>query len=180
MNVIDIVILVALVVFIFNGWLKGFLKKIISLGSLFLGIIIATRYASTLGYEVLEPMGIAPGISVVISYMAILGGIILVQAVVYRIFVKEAAEGLWNKICGAVFGFVEGGLAVSIVLIFLSLYFHVPSDRTRSESLTYKNVKNFAPLVYDSIVTLIPETEDFYQSVFYQHGKEKPKQPGVK
>ncbi len=62
-------------------------------------------------------------------------------------------------------GLLEGGLLVSVTVIFLSIYFHFPSDETRSESLLYKPLKNLAPRLFDSINTFLPESEDFYQEI---------------
>ncbi|MGA9408778.1 MAG: CvpA family protein [Bacteroidota bacterium] len=165
MNTFDTVLLVILGIFMFAGWRSGFLKKLIALACLALALIIATKYASSFGEEVLVPAGISAGTSTTLSYILIVAGIMLAQAIVYKIAIKKLAEGVWNRVGGLIIGLVEGGILLSLMVIFLSIYFHFPSNETRSDSMLYRPVKNFAPRIFDSINTFFPESEDFYQEI---------------
>ena len=89
----------------------------------------------------------------------------IAQAIVYKIAIKKLAEGVWNRVGGLIIGLVEGGILLSLTVIFLSIYFHYPSGETRSDSLLYRPIKNFAPRIFDSINTFFPESEDFYQEI---------------
>ena len=165
MNTFDTVLLVILGIFMFAGWRSGFLKKLIALVCLALSLIIATKYASSFGEKVLVPAGISAGTSTTLSYIVIVGGIMIAQAIVYKIAIKKLAEGVWNRVGGLIIGLVEGGILLSLTVIFLSIYFHYPSGETRSDSLLYRPIKNFAPRIFDSINTFFPESEDFYQEI---------------
>jgi membrane protein required for colicin V production len=165
MNTFDTILVVVLGVFMFAGWRSGFLKKSIALACLALSLILATKYASSFGDMVLVPMGISAGASTTLSYILIVGGIMIAQAIIYKIAIKKLADGTWNRVGGLIVGLVEGGILLSLMVIFLSIYFHFPSGETRSDSLLYKPVKNFAPHIFDSVNTFLPESEDFYQEI---------------
>ncbi|HTR80129.1 MAG TPA: CvpA family protein [Bacteroidota bacterium] len=165
MNSFDYILLIILAVFIFAGWRKGFLKKIIALVCLGLALILATKYAAPLGEEFLIPLGVDAGFSTILAYILIVCGIMLIQAIIYRIAIKKIADGLWNKIGGGVIGLIEGAIILSMLVLFLSIYFHFPSQETRATSALYLPVKNFAPRIFDSINTFFPESEDFYEEM---------------
>ncbi len=165
MSTFDIIILVILAIFMLAGWRSGFLKKLIALVCLALSLILATKYAAALGDEVFIPMGVSGGLATTLGFVTIVGGIMLIQAVVYRVAIKKLSEGLWNKIAGVIMGLVEGGIILSMVIIFLSIYVHFPSQETRSNSALYLPLKNLAPQIFDSINTYLPESQDFYEEI---------------
>ena len=165
MNTFDTILVVILGLFMFAGWRSGFLKKIIALACLALALILATKYASSFGEMVLVPMGISAGGGTTFSFLLIVFGIMIAQAIVYKIAIKKLAEGTWNRIGGLIIGLVEGGIFLSLIVIFFSMYLQFPSAETRSDSLLYRPVKNFAPRIFDSVNTFFPESEDFYQEI---------------
>lgn len=173
MNSFDIVLLIVLAVFAFSGWRKGLLKKVISLGSLVVAIFLATKYSALVGRTYLHSVGLSGGIATVIGYLLIVLAVMIVQAVFYRIFVKNLAEGLWNKLTGAILGIFEAALLMSILFLFLGTYFQYPSEETREESILFPPIKSFAPFVMDSFTTLVPEAEDIYHNTFPPADKNK-------
>jgi membrane protein required for colicin V production len=165
MTTFDTILVAALGLFMLAGWRSGFIKKIIGLACLAGSLILATKYASSFGEMVLVPMGISPGGSTTLSFIIIVGGIMISQAIIYKIAIKKHADGTWNKIGGVIVGGVEGGIFLSMIVLFVSIYLHFPSAETRSDSLLYRPVKNFAPRIFDSVNTFLPESEDFYQEI---------------
>src|ERR1039458_10035737 len=127
MNTFDTIIFVILGLFMFAGWRSGFLKKGIALACLALSLILATKYASSFGEMVLVPMGISAGVSTTFYFLLIVVGIMISQAIVYKIALKKLAEETWNRVGGLIMGLVEGGIFLSLIVIFLSIYFHFPS-----------------------------------------------------
>ncbi len=173
MSSIDIFLLVVLGIFAFSGWRKGLLKKVISLASLIFAIFLATKYAALGGRTLLTPFGLSGGIATIVSFLLIVLLVILVQEIAYRIFVKKLAEGLWNKIAGAIIGVFEAALLMSILLLFLGTYLHIPSKETREHSFLFPPIKGFAPLVMDSFTTFLPEAEDVYHDLLQSPEKNK-------
>jgi membrane protein required for colicin V production len=176
MSSFDVVLLIVLGVFAFSGWRKGLLKKVISVASLVVAIFLATKYSAVLGRTFLTSMGVSGGVATVVSYLLIVCAVLLVQGILYRIFVKNLAEGLWNKITGAIFGILEAALLMSVLFLFLGTYFHYPSEDTREDSFLFPPIKSFAPFVMDCFTTLVPEAEDIYHDTL-QPPPDKNKEP---
>lgn len=166
MSTADIILGIILIVFMYNGWKNGLIKKIISLIFLVISFLCATKFGASVGEMLFVPLGISPGLATVFSFFTIVLVVMIGQALLYKIFIKELVEGLWNKIGGVLVGIVEGGLLISMTLIFLGVYLHIPSEETRGQSILYKPLKNFGPTMYDAVNTFLPESEDFYQELF--------------
>jgi uncharacterized membrane protein required for colicin V production len=165
MSSFDLILLVVFAIFMLAGWRSGFLKKLIALICLALSLILATKYAASVGDEVFVPMGVSNGLATTFGFLAIVGGIMLIQAIVYRVAIRKFGEGVWNKVAGVIMGLVEGGIIVSMMIIFLGVYFHFPSQETKSASALYLPVKNLAPRIFDGINTFFPESQDFYEEI---------------
>lgn len=161
----DILLAAVLGIFMLAGWRSGLLKKLMALACLALSLVLATKFASGIGEGLVGPLGISPGSATTVAFVLIVLVIMVAQAIIYKVAIKKLGEGLWNKIGGLFMGLLEGGLLVSVTMIFLSIYFHYPSQETRSASALYKPLKNFAPRLFDSINTFFPESEDFYQEI---------------
>lgn len=165
MSFFDIVLALVFLLFLISGYKSGFVKKIIGIACLILALILGTKFSADLSQLIFEPIGISGRFGFALSFIVIVLGVTFAQSVVYRLLIKEMVEGMWNKVLGVVVGILEGGLAISITLIVLSIYLNVPSEETRGASTLYKPLKNFAPMVFDSINTLLPESQDFYEQV---------------
>jgi uncharacterized membrane protein required for colicin V production len=176
-SALDITLLIACGLFAVTGWRKGFAKKIISLLSLIVAFALAAKFGAELSMAAFVPLGLRPGVSIFFAYFVIIGAIMFGQAVIYSLLVRDIVEGLWNHIAGMVLGIAEGALAISVVLIFLSLYLGIPSEEIKATSTLYIPMKNFAPRMYDTAYNLFPEVEDFYQQMYSTFAE--PSKPGA-
>ena len=161
MTLIDIILGCIMGLFMFMGFKNGFVKKVISVACLGLALIIATKFAGDISSVLPEPLGISGRAGFFLAFIIIIVGITLSQSLVYKFLIKDLVEGVWNRIGGIFIGIIEGGLTLSIALILMSIYLHIPSEQTRATSTLYKPIKNFAPVVFDGINTFMPESEDF-------------------
>lgn len=165
MTLIDIVLGMFLFAFMIAGYKAGFIKKFIGIICLVLALVLATKFSADVNELLFEAIGISGKTGFILSFIVIVVSITLAQSILYKLLVKDLAEALWNKILGLFLGVIEGGLIISISLIVLSIYLHLPSDETKAKSELYKPMKNFAPMVFDQVNTFLPESEDFYQQI---------------
>lgn len=172
MSVFDVVIALAIAVFLISGFTSGFIKKIIGIACLVIALIAGIKFSADLSQLVFEPLGLPGQIGFFFSFLVIVVGITFSQSLLYRLIIKEKVDTWWNKVLGAVFGIFEGSLAVSITLIVMSIYLDIPSEETKGKSELYKPMKNFAPMVFDHINTFFPESEDFYSQILNYAAKE--------
>lgn len=168
MTTIDIILGSIILFFMYSGFKAGFIKKIVSLVVLGIALILATKFSADLSEMLFQQMGLSGRIGFIASFILIIILTMVIQAILYKMFFDDFDKNIWNKICGIFLGIVEGGIIVSIALIFLSIYLRLPSDEIKSGSTLYKPLKNFAPIVYDTMNTFLPESEDFYQEIFKQ------------
>ena len=179
MALIDIVLGMLLVAFMFSGYRAGFIKKIFGIAFFIVALILATKFAADLNDFLtelaFESAGISGRVGFILSFFIIIIAVTIIQAALYRLLIKDAVDALWNKILGLFVGVIEGGLFISLGLIILSVYLHLPSNETKAESELYKPLKNFAPMVFDEVNTMLPESEDFYQQILKFASKEMKK-----
>lgn len=174
MAFIDIVLSLVLLLFLISGYRSGFVKKIIGITCLILALILGVKFSADLSQQILEPIGMSGKLGFGFAFVLIVGGVTLTQSLVYRFLIKEMVKGKWNNILGVFVGFFEGVIILSISLIVLSIYFNLPSQETKGASTLYKPVKNAAPVVFDQINTLLPESADFYEMLLnYAAGEMK-------
>ncbi len=165
MTLIDIVIGMLLFFFMFSGYRAGFVKKIIGIICLVLALVLATKFSADVNELLFEAMGITGRTGFMLSFLVIVVSITLLQSILYRILIKDMVDAMWNKVLGLFVGVIEGGLFISIGLIVLSVYLHLPGEETKANSELYKPLKNFSPMVFDQVNTFLPESEDFYQQI---------------
>lgn len=165
MAIIDIIIGVVILVFMYSGFKSGFVKKLVGFVCLVIALIVATKYAADVNELVFSEFGLSGSTGFFASFFLIIIVITLAQSILYKVFVQDLVDSLWNNIFGMLVGMVEGALVVSMALIVMSVYLGIPSQDTKAESQVYKPLKNFAPMVFDQINTLLPESEDFYQQM---------------
>ncbi len=165
MEAADVIMGVILTFFMYLGFKSGFVKKIISIICLGIALILAIKFSTDVAELIFEPIGATGRLGFILAFATILIVIMLSQSLLYRLLFKKHIESTWNHLGGVFIGLIEGGLTLSIALIVLSIYLHVPSEETRVNSMFYKPIKNFAPMVFDQINTFLPESEDFYQQM---------------
>jgi len=165
MSIFDLVIILIMLLFVISGFNSGFIKKIIGIACLVIALLVGIKFSSDLSEMLFEPIGFSGRIGFVSAFIIIVVGITLTQSLVYNLLIKKMVDKMWNKVLGAVMGVFEGGLTISIALILMSIYLNIPAEETKGNSQLYKPFKNFAPMVFDQVNTLLPESEDFYMQM---------------
>ena len=174
MTFIDTVLGLILIIFLISGYRSGFVRKVIGIACLVLGLVIATKLSADISQQIFEPMGTSAKVGFALSFVAIVILIPLAQSMVYKFLIKEPIKGSWNNILGVIVGFFEGIIIISISLIVMSIYLDVPTEETKGSSVLYKPLKNAAPMIFDEVNSFLPESEDFYQQLLnYATGEMK-------
>lgn len=157
MNVVDIAILVVLALFLIKGLVRGLLKELCSLFGLFGGLAIALRFHPYLAEGMLKTFSLPPQLCVVIAFAALFLLTVLTFALlgfVLSRFVKLLFLGGFNRVAGGLFGLMQGGVLLILVLFGLS---RSPLPDTAKDFLRQSR--------------LSPPLVDMGETLF-QHGKE--------
>lgn len=123
MNVVDIAILLVLALFLIKGLVRGLLKELCSLFGLFGGLAIALRFHPYLAEGMLKTFSLPPQLCVVIAFAALFLLTVLTFALlgfVLSRFVKLLFLGGFNRVAGGLFGLMQGGVLLVLVLFGLS------------------------------------------------------------
>lgn len=135
MTILDIILLIIWVFFMFRGVRKGFFREIFSLAGVVAGFGIAYLYLD----EVMAALGLrSPGILIRIGlFLAILVVVYFVVAlagVILSKIVKLLLLGFLDRFLGLVFGLLEG-IVVSLVVVYLLSLFERGLGWVNSSSL---------------------------------------------
>lgn len=161
MNTIDIIIGIILIFGTVNGFLKGLFVEVTTLVGLVLGVYGAIHFSYFLGDFLKDSVSWDESMIQVVSFagtfLIILIALVLLGKAMTKI-AETIALGFFNKLVGAIFGFLKYALILSIVLIVYdqinaSLRF-VEKEKVK-ESVLYEPVKNFAPAIFPNLVKVV-------------------------
>ena len=124
MTLFDIVILLLLAGFILKGMWRGLLRELCSLCGLFGGLFLAVQYHAPLAELLMERVAWPNQLCVMIAFVALLLLTVIffgLLGFVLSRFIKLLFLGGFNRVAGALFGLVQGGLLLTLVLYGLSV-----------------------------------------------------------
>ena len=161
MNTIDIIIGIILIFGTVNGFMKGLFVEVTTLVGLVLGVYGALHFSYFLGDILKDSVSWDESMIQVVSFagtfLIILIALVLLGKAMTKI-AETIALGFFNKIVGAIFGFLKYALILSIVLIVYdeintSLRF-VEKEKVK-KSVLYEPIKNFAPAIFPNLVKVV-------------------------
>lgn len=124
MNLFDIAILLLLAGFLLKGAWRGLLRELCSLCGLFGGLFLAVRFHAPLAELLIERVTWPNQLCVMIAFAALLLLTVIffgLLGFVLSRFIKLLFLGGFNRVAGALFGLVQCGLLLTLVLYGLSL-----------------------------------------------------------
>jgi membrane protein required for colicin V production len=156
-NLLDIIILIPLLLFAFNGYKKGLIIEIATLIALVLGIYAAIHFSDYTAGLLTESFSIDKEylsiLSFIVTFIVVLVLVLMLGKVLEKL-VNILMLGILNKLAGAVFGILKGALLMS-VLIFLINYMDSNSTIIKKEaikkSFLYNKVEPIAPWIYKKL-----------------------------
>ena len=99
----------------------------------------------------------------VISFLLIIGIVYGLSVWVSKFIAgMNSGTSLIDKIAGTLFGFLQGLILASVLLVNLS-YVNLPGSEVRSNSLLYGRVYKVAPAIFDKIISYSPDLAQIYQ-----------------
>ncbi len=175
-NLLDIIILIPLLLFAWQGYRKGFIIEVATLAALLLGIYFAlyfSDYAATLltEYFTIDEKYLAI-LSFIVTFVVVVVAVVLVGKIVQK-FINLLLLGFLNKAAGAVFGLLKGALLVSILLALIH-YFDANENLIKKEqkeqSVLYHPVASVVPWLYswldlENFDIKIPKKEDLIKNI---------------
>lgn len=171
MNILDIILGVFLIIFLFKGFRKGFTKSVIYL----LGLIVIVVLAAKTGYLVRDYLifkfGFNEIFAVILSYVLIALFILVISKVVVMILhtIINFLNLKWlDKLLGLFFGFFNGVLIIALILIILDISpFEDSIRKFTSRSIISTKIR----IISDKLEKRYPEFKDLVKPIEKQMEK---------
>jgi len=153
-NFLDIIIIIPLLLFAWQGYKKGFIIEVATLAALVLGLYFAFYFSDFAAELLAEYFTIdekyMAALSFIVTFIVVVIAVIAVGKVLQK-FIDIILLGFLNKVAGAVFGIVKGALIISILFLIIS-YFDTNQKLIKEEykegSIFYEPVASFALQLY--------------------------------
>ncbi len=162
---IDIILIIALIACVVHGFSKGLVSKLLSLAGLLTGIIIAAKDSKKIAQLVQGILGTSEVVSGIIGIVLLFALLFLIARLFGKFFKKISILKIWDKFGGAIFGALEGGVLLSLMLLFLSLFDIPAQGPSLQRSFMYIPLKSFAGVVYNTFITKT-STEKYIDKFF--------------
>ncbi|MCK4654938.1 MAG: CvpA family protein [Candidatus Cloacimonetes bacterium] len=160
MNILDIILCVFLLILIFNGFRKGFIKSVISLLGLVVIVIVIAKTGHLFKGMLIVKLGFGEILAVISSYILIAIIIILISKLVIYILhsIIEFLNLNWlNKLLGVLFGLFCGTLIIAIILIVLNIS---PFEKSIREFTSDSKIVTTVRTITDKLESRYPEIKD--------------------
>ncbi|MBN2139413.1 MAG: CvpA family protein [Desulfovibrionaceae bacterium] len=124
MNFLDIILLAAAGFFVYRGFRRGFVKEIVSLGSIALGVFVASRYHGLIAPHISVYLSNETGIKAASYLLAFVGTLVVcwIIAKILKNFLEVTVGESLDQAAGALFGLAEGVLVCLVILLALKSF----------------------------------------------------------
>lgn len=177
MNVLDLIIVIPLLYFMYKGAVNGLVKELLNIIGMVLAIFLTFNYMDLLN-DVIAPLfadesnSIIPFVSASILFVGTLGIVALIAHFTKK-FVNAVNLGTVNRIFGALFGFLKSGLFISAILLIIA-GFNAPKEELRKESYLYPFIIHLGPGAFNVVAKIYPEAVDYTETINKSLKKYKP------
>jgi membrane protein required for colicin V production len=162
MNWLDIVIIIVLAIQTFTGLSQGFIKALLGLVGLIVGIILAGRFYENLGsgpFSFISNPDIANAAAFIVILLAVWAVFSIVATLLTKL-VTVVFLGWVNKLAGAVFGLLMGVLFVGSALAVWAKFF---GSGSLADSALATFLLDKFPLVLSLLPSQFDSIKDFFQ-----------------
>lgn len=175
-NILDIIIIIPLLLFAWQGYKKGFIIEVATLAALILGLYFSFYFSDYTArllneYFTIDEKYIA-ALSFIVTFIVVVIAISAIGKVLQK-FIDIILLGFLNKAAGAIFGIIKGALLLSILLLIIN-YFDTSQNLIKEEykekSVFYEPIADFAPQLYswlhlENFDFRIPEKEEILKNI---------------
>jgi len=175
-NFLDVIIIIPLLLFAWQGYRKGFIIEVATLAALILGLFFAFYFSDYAANILTEYFNIdekyMAALSFIVTFIVVVIVIIAIGKILQKL-IDIILLGFLNKAAGAIFGIVKGALILSILLLIIN-YFDTNQKLIKEEykenAIFYKPIASFAPQLYDwlhldNFDFRIPEKEEIIKQI---------------
>jgi membrane protein required for colicin V production len=154
MNTIDLVFAMLFLWSAYRGFTKGFIVQLATLGALLLGILGAVMFSDFTSSLIIKKFEVSgqylPIISFAVTFIVIVVAVHILAKLLNKL-IDAIALGVVNRLFGVLFSMLKYAFIISIILVLINKAddkYHFIPEETKENSLLYKPLSNFAPLIF--------------------------------
>ena len=165
MNYIDIILIIPVIWFAYQGFKRGLVIELASLVALILGIYAAMYFSGYAADFLVNNFDMGPKYVPVFAFIVTFIIVVVLVHLLGRILEKlinMVALGFLNKLTGAVFGILKAVLFMSITILVINHFNDKFISREKQESsLLYIPIESVAPWLWDRLENFDPDGDGF-------------------
>ncbi len=170
MNILDFIVIGILTLFVFLGARRGFMDEILGITGWIIAIICAVKFGGTLAVIITRQVPQLHMVSSVLAGLLLLFGIRYAFLLLIGMIKKTApalTENSLNKIAGAILGFVQGILLISILILLLWVIpFGNNVNRVQKKSVLLPHMEKVTVFLVNSVGNFIPYTQPMIDKLY--------------
>jgi len=155
MNFLDILFLIPIVWFAYQGFKRGLIIELTSLLALILGIYAALYFSGYAANFLVNNMDMeskyVPVTSFILTFIVVVVVVYFVGKILEKL-VNMVALGFLNKLAGSFFGILKAAIFLSIVLLIINQFNDdLISRQKKKNSFLYRPISGIAPLLWQKL-----------------------------
>jgi membrane protein required for colicin V production len=162
---IDLIIVVALLFFVYKGFQRGFVEEFLRIFGTLVALFFAIRYMSDISKIIIGAVDLPPTAAIIVAFSGIFVLLIYVFKHINKTLKKAIKFSLFenlDKILGGALGLFKGAIIISLITMLLSLFSFSPVvKRHISQSQLFDPMRQIAPLAYSALITFVPNSKSF-------------------
>lgn len=168
MSAFDLFLLVPIAFGAFRGFRQGLVLEVISLISLFIGIILALKFLNQALPVMRGFFGDLYGILPFFTFLVVFG-LVIMAVRLFGIFLKTAIHftplGVADNVLGGLLGALKWGLALSLLLYVANLAGLGVSESAAQASVVYPKVAQLTPVALKGVGAAVPFAQALLQEL---------------
>ena len=168
MNYIDIIIISIIAFFVIKGILKGFVRELMGILSFVISFVVALsqmKNAANFLNNYIDNYTVSLIVGYILVFLIVFIILHIITGVIHKLMKISVLEWL-NRLGGAVFGLVFGGMIICLAVFlisFIPLEGEIPPGKNNSQF--YPCFEKLAPRVFDFFSKIVPGSKSLYDDV---------------
>lgn len=155
MNFLDIIFIIPIVWFAYQGFKRGLIIELASLLALILGIYAALYFSGYAADFLVNNMDMGskyvPVTSFILTFIAVVVLVYFIGKILEKL-VNMVALGFLNKLAGSFFGILKAAVVLSIVLLIINQFSDdLISRQKKKSSFLYGPISGIAPFLWNKL-----------------------------
>ncbi len=155
MNFLDVIFIIPIIWFAYQGFKRGLIIELASLLALILGIYAALYFSGYAANFLINNLDMGskyiPVTSFILTFIAVVVIVFFIGKILEKL-VNMVALGFLNKLAGGFFGMIKAAVVISVVLLIINNFNDdLISQQKKKNSFLYGSIARIAPFLWHNL-----------------------------